>query len=70
MVRRGTLQNTVKTPQKLYICPFRVTDYKITSETAAQRFQEEKWICRLKALGRQGLNTEIGDYAKETHNFH
>ena len=30
----------------------------------------EKWICKLKILAPHGLNTEIGDYAKEMYNFY
>ena len=29
-----------------------------------------KWICKLKTLTPHGLNTEIGDYAKEIYNFY
>ena len=32
---------------------------------AARRYHGEKWICKLKTLAPLGLNTEIGDYAKE-----
>ena len=37
---------------------------------AARRYHEDKWICKLKALAIHGLNTEIGDYAKEMCNFY
>ena len=37
---------------------------------AARRYHEDKWICKLKTLGPHGLNTEIGDYAKEMYNFY
>ena len=37
---------------------------------AAQRYHEDKWICKLKTLAPNGLNTEIGDYAKEMYNFY
>ena len=36
---------------------------------AAWRYQEGKWICKLKTLDPQGLDTEIGDYAKEIYHF-
>ena len=36
---------------------------------AARRHHEDKWICKLKTLAPHGLNTEIGDYAKEMYNF-
>ena len=40
-------------------------------ETAAARsYHEGKWICKVKALVAHGLNTEIGDYAKEMCNFY
>ena len=31
---------------------------------AAQGYQEDKWICKLKTSAPHGLNTEICDYAK------
>ena len=37
---------------------------------AARRYHEGKWICKLKSLAPDGLNTEIGDYAKEIYNFY
>ena len=37
---------------------------------AARRYHEDKWICKLKTLAPHGLNTEIGDYAKEMYNFY
>ena len=37
---------------------------------AARRYHEDKWICKLKTLAPNGLNTEIGDYAKEMKNFY
>ena len=37
---------------------------------AARRYHEHKWICKLKTLVPYGLNTEIGDYAKEMYNFY
>ena len=37
---------------------------------AARRYHEDKWICKLKTLAPNGLNTEIGDYAKEMYNFY
>ena len=37
---------------------------------AARRYHEDKWICKLKHLAPHGLNTEIGDYAKEMYNFY
>ena len=37
---------------------------------AAWRYHEGKWICKLKTLAPHGLNTEIGDYAKEMYNFY
>ena len=37
---------------------------------AARRYHEDKWICKLKTLALHGLNTEIGDYAKEMYNFY
>ena len=36
---------------------------------AARRYHEDKWICKLKTLAPNDLNTEIGDYAKEMYNF-
>ena len=36
---------------------------------AAQRYHEDKWICKLKTLAPHGLNSETGDYAKEIYNF-
>ena len=36
----------------------------------ARRYHEDKWICKLKTLARNGLNTEIGYYAKEMYNFY
>ena len=38
--------------------------------SAAQRYHEDKWICKLKSLALHGLNSEIGDYAKEMYNFY
>ena len=32
---------------------------------AARRYSEDKWICKLKTLAPNGLNTKTGDYAKE-----
>ena len=32
---------------------------------AARRYPEDKWICKLKTLAPNGLNTKTGDYAKE-----
>ena len=37
---------------------------------AAWRYHEDKWICRLKTSAPHGLNTEIGDYAKEMYKFY
>ena len=37
---------------------------------ATQRYHEAKQICKLKTLAPRGLNTEIGDYAKEIYNFY
>ena len=37
---------------------------------AARRYQEDKWICKLKTLAPHGWNTEIGDYAEEMYNFY
>ena len=37
---------------------------------AARRYHENKGICKLKTLTPHGLNTEIGDYAKEMCNFY
>ena len=37
---------------------------------AARRYHEGKWICKLKTLTLHGLNTEIGDYAKEIYTFY
>ena len=37
---------------------------------AARRDHEEKWVCKIKTLVLHGLNTEIGDYAKEMYNFY
>ena len=37
---------------------------------SARRFHEDKWICKLKTVAPNGLNTEIGDYAIEMHNFY
>ena len=34
------------------------------------RFYGNKWICRLKTLALHGVDTEIGDYAKEMYNFY
>ena len=31
----------------------------------ARKYHEDKWICTLKTLALHGLNTEVGDYAKE-----
>ena len=36
----------------------------------ARRYFEDKWICTLKTLAPDVLNTEIGDYAKEMYNFY
>ena len=36
----------------------------------ARRYHEGKYICKLKTLAPHGLNTEIGDYAKELYNFY
>ena len=36
---------------------------------AARRYHEDKLICKLKTLAPHGLNTEIGDCAKEMYNF-
>ena len=36
---------------------------------AAWRYQEGKGICKLKTLDPHGLDTEIGDYAKEIYHF-
>ena len=33
--------------------------------TAEQRYHKVKWNCRLKTSAQNGLNTEIGDHAKE-----
>ena len=37
---------------------------------AAQMYDEDKWICKPKTLAPHGLNTGIGDYAKQMHNFY
>ena len=37
---------------------------------AARRYHEDKWICKVKTLAPHGLNTEIGDYAKELYNLY
>ena len=37
---------------------------------AARRYHEYKWICKLKTLAPDGLDTETGDYAKEMYNFY
>ena len=37
---------------------------------AARRYHEAKWICQLKTLAPNDLNTEIGDCAKEMYNFY
>ena len=37
---------------------------------SARRYHVGKWICKLKTLAPHGLNTEIGDYAKEMYNFY
>ena len=37
---------------------------------AARRYHEDKWICKQKNLAPHGLNTEIGDYAKEMYSFY
>ena len=37
---------------------------------AARRYHEDKWICKLKTLAPNGLNTENGDYPKEMYNFY
>ena len=42
----------------------------IKPAAAARRYHEDKWICKLKTLASHGLNTEIGDYAKEMYNFY
>ena len=36
----------------------------------ARRYHEGKYICKLKTLAPHGLNTEIGEYAKELYNFY
>ena len=41
-----------------------------TKTAATRRYHEDKWICKLKTLAPHGLNTEIGDYAKEMYNFY
>ena len=33
-------------------------------------YHEDEWICKLKTLAPHGLNTEIGDCAKQMHNFY
>ena len=33
-------------------------------------YDEDKWICKPKTLAPHGLNTGIGDYAKQMHNFY
>ena len=48
-----------------------VTILQSNIKTAAtRRYHEDKWICKLKTLAPHGLNTEIGDYAKEMYNFY
>ena len=37
---------------------------------AAQRYHEDKSICKLKTLVPHDFNTEIADYAKKTYNFY
>ena len=37
---------------------------------AAQRYHEDKWICKLKTLAPHGFNTEIDDYASEMYNIY
>ena len=37
---------------------------------ATRRYHEDKCICKLKALAPHGLNTEIGNYAKEMYNIY
>ena len=42
----------------------------IIKTAAAQRYHEGKWICKLKILAQQGLNTQTGDYTQEMYNFY
>ena len=49
----------------------KVTILQKNIKTAAvRRFHEDKWICKVKTLASYGLNTEIGDYAKEMYNLY
>ena len=48
-----------------------VTILQNSIKTAApRRYHENKWIFKLKTLVPHGLNTEIGDFAKEMYNFY
>ena len=50
---------------------FNVTVLQSNIKTAAaRRYHENKCICKLKTLYPDGLNTEIGGYAKEMYNFY
>ena len=50
---------------------FNVTLLQSNIKTAAaRRHHENKCICKLKTLYPDGLNTEIGGYAKEMYNFY
>ena len=48
-----------------------VTTLQSNVKTAAvQRYHEGKWICKLKKLAPDSLNTDVGDYAKEMCYFY
>ena len=65
-----------KLAKHFHECRNLIDDFNVTilqnniKTAAARRYHEDKWICKLKTLAPHGLNTEIGDYAKEIYNFY